>query len=86
MERRFDSEAGFTIVEVLVAAVILVMGSFATFSVKSVAVVPVTVKRYRLEVMRQLTDIAWGSGAIVVRSTGPGSAETLVSTASSSLP
>jgi phospholipid/cholesterol/gamma-HCH transport system permease protein len=42
------------------------MGSFATFSVKSVAVVPVTLKRYRLEVMRQLTDIAWGSGAIIV--------------------
>jgi phospholipid/cholesterol/gamma-HCH transport system permease protein len=25
-----------------------------------------TLKRYRLEVMRQLTDIAWGSGAIIV--------------------
>ncbi len=42
------------------------MGSFATFSVESVAVVPVTLRRYRLEVMRQLTDIAWGSGAIIV--------------------
>ena len=42
------------------------MGSFATFSVESVAGSPVTLKRYRLEVMRQLTDIAWGSGAIIV--------------------
>lgn len=39
MERRFDSEAGFTIVEVLVAAVILVMGSFATFGLLRAATV-----------------------------------------------
>jgi len=42
------------------------MGSFATFSVESVAGSPMTLRRYRLEVMRQLTDIAWGSGAIIV--------------------
>jgi len=42
------------------------LGSFATFSSHAVTVVPVTVRRYRVEVMRQLTDIAWGTGAIIV--------------------
>jgi phospholipid/cholesterol/gamma-HCH transport system permease protein len=42
------------------------MGSFGTFSARTVSVVPVTLTRYRTEVMRQLTDIAWGTGAILV--------------------
>ncbi len=42
------------------------MGNFATFSVEAVASTPITLKRYRAETMRQLTDIAWGSGALLV--------------------
>ncbi len=42
------------------------LGDFATFASHAVAVVPITVRRYRVEVMRQLTDIAWGTGAIIV--------------------
>jgi phospholipid/cholesterol/gamma-HCH transport system permease protein len=42
------------------------VGSFASFSAEAVAVTPVTVRKYPKEVMRQLTDIAWGSGAILV--------------------
>ncbi len=42
------------------------MGNFATFSAEAVGSAPVTLKRYRSETMRQLTDIAWGSGAIIV--------------------
>lgn len=42
------------------------VGDFATFSASAVAVTPVTLRKYPKEVMRQLTDIAWGSGAIIV--------------------
>ena len=42
------------------------VGSFASFSAEAVSVTPITLKRYPKEVMRQLTDIAWGSGAILV--------------------
>jgi phospholipid/cholesterol/gamma-HCH transport system permease protein len=49
-----------------VVGVLARFGDFATFSSHAVAVVPVTVRRYRVEVMRQLTDIAWGTGAIIV--------------------
>ncbi|HET7683827.1 MAG TPA: ABC transporter permease [Marmoricola sp.] len=42
------------------------VGSFATFSVQVVGAVPATLARYHREVLRQLKDIAWGSGAIIV--------------------
>jgi len=42
------------------------VGDFATFSAKSVVPAIQTFKRYRNETLRQLMDIAWGSGAIVV--------------------
>jgi phospholipid/cholesterol/gamma-HCH transport system permease protein len=42
------------------------VGSFASFSAEAVSVTPITLKKYPKEVMRQLTDIAWGSGAILV--------------------
>jgi phospholipid/cholesterol/gamma-HCH transport system permease protein len=42
------------------------VGDFASFSTQAISVTPVTLKRYPKEVMRQLTDIAWGSGAILV--------------------
>ena len=42
------------------------VGDFATFSARTVGSVGVTVSRYHREVLRQLKDIAWGSGALVV--------------------
>ena len=42
------------------------VGDFATFCGKTVASTGVTLSRYHREVLRQLKDIAWGSGAIVV--------------------
>ncbi len=41
-------------------------GDFATFFVQTLISVPVTIQRYHHEVLRQLKDIAWGSGAIIV--------------------
>jgi phospholipid/cholesterol/gamma-HCH transport system permease protein len=42
------------------------VGDFATFSTKAIVPAFQTFKRYRNETLRQLMDIAWGSGAIVV--------------------
>ena len=42
------------------------IGDFATFSVRTVGSTAITVKKYHREVLRQLKDIAWGSGALVV--------------------
>jgi len=42
------------------------LGRFSTFSGRALAAVPFTIRRYRPEIMRQFTDIAWGSGAILV--------------------
>jgi len=42
------------------------VGSFTTFSFKAIGAVPSTVARYRNECLRQLSDIAWGSGALIV--------------------
>ncbi|MCW2781345.1 MAG: transporter permease [Marmoricola sp.] len=42
------------------------VGSFSTFAGKVVGSVPYTFVRYRDEMLRQLKDIAWGSGAIIV--------------------
>ena len=42
------------------------LGSFATFSLVTLRNVPSTVRLYPTEMLRQLKDIAWGSGAILV--------------------
>lgn len=42
------------------------MGRFSTFSTVAVRSVPITFRKYFGEVMRQFTDIAWGSGALIV--------------------
>lgn len=42
------------------------LGRFSTFSGAVLRAVPRTVRRYPDEIMRQFTDIAWGSGAILV--------------------
>lgn len=41
-------------------------GSFATFSYKALAGIPTTLRMYPAETLRQLKDIAWGSGALIV--------------------
>ncbi len=42
------------------------VGDFAFFSAKALYSVPRSLKRYHKESLRQLSDIAWGSGAILV--------------------
>ncbi|MGA8256209.1 MAG: ABC transporter permease [Nocardioides sp.] len=42
------------------------LGSFATFAWITIKSVPSTLRLYPAEMLRQLKDIAWGSGAIVV--------------------
>lgn len=42
------------------------IGDFGTFAIKTLKALPVTVKNYRAETLRQIMDIAWGSGALVV--------------------
>ncbi|HEX2895329.1 MAG TPA: ABC transporter permease [Marmoricola sp.] len=42
------------------------LGDFATFAARTLAAVPMTVRLYHREVLRQLKDIAWGSGALIV--------------------
>lgn len=42
------------------------VGDFGTFAAKSVGGMWTTFRRYRNETLRQLMDIAWGSGAIIV--------------------
>ena len=42
------------------------VGQFATFSWRTLTAVPMTVRLYHTEVLRQLKDIAWGSGALIV--------------------
>ena len=41
-------------------------GDFATFSVKVITEIPITIKLYPKEVLRQIKDVAWGSGALLV--------------------
>lgn len=43
-----------------------VLGSFATFAARVIRYVPSTVVMYPKEMLRQLKDIAWGSGALLV--------------------
>ena len=42
------------------------VGSFATFAGVTLRNVPATIRLYPSEILRQLKDIAWGSGAILV--------------------
>jgi len=42
------------------------IGDFATFTIKTLRSLPYTFTRYRNEMLRQLMDIAWGSGALIV--------------------
>lgn len=42
------------------------VGDFGTFVVKTLGAVVITLRLYHREVLRQLKDIAWGSGAIIV--------------------
>ena len=41
-------------------------GAMATFVVRSLSSVRYTLVHYRTEVLRQLADISWGSGAVIV--------------------
>jgi phospholipid/cholesterol/gamma-HCH transport system permease protein len=42
------------------------LGDFTTFAARTLAAVPVTLRLYHREVLSQLKDIAWGSGALIV--------------------
>jgi phospholipid/cholesterol/gamma-HCH transport system permease protein len=42
------------------------LGRFATFAWRALVAVPMTLRLYHREVLRQLKDIAWGSGALIV--------------------
>lgn len=42
------------------------VGHFASFVVKAIGSVPYTLRNYRHEIIRMLSDITWGNGAIVV--------------------
>lgn len=41
-------------------------GEAATFSARALGATPYALRHYRTEVLRQLADISWGSGAIIV--------------------
>lgn len=42
------------------------LGSFGAFSVRALSAIPVTLRRYPSEYLRQLSDIAWGTGALLI--------------------
>ena len=42
------------------------VGDFTTFAGRTLGALPATVRLYHREVLRQLKDIAWGSGALIV--------------------
>lgn len=42
------------------------VGDFTTFAARTLGSLPATVRLYHREVLRQLKDIAWGSGALIV--------------------
>lgn len=52
-------------IEALVS-VLAQLGDFVTFAGRTLLAIPMTVRLYHREVLRQLKDIAWGSGAIIV--------------------
>lgn len=49
-----------------VTSVFADFGNFAMFTLSILGAVPHTIRRYPKEMLRQLKDIAWGSGAIIV--------------------
>ncbi len=49
-----------------VLGVLAQIGDFVTFTGKTIAAIPATIVNYHREALRQLKDIAWGSGAIIV--------------------
>jgi len=49
-----------------VMTVLAQVGDFGTFVWQTFAAVAVTIRLYHREILRQLKDIAWGSGAIIV--------------------
>lgn len=63
--RRLAADLGVKSVDGLMTT-LAQFGDFGTFCVKSVKSLPTTFKNYRAETLRQLMDIAWGSGALVV--------------------
>lgn len=48
------------------ATAIRAQGEKASFYLQCLLAVPLTLRRYRTEVYRQLSDITWGSGALIV--------------------
>jgi phospholipid/cholesterol/gamma-HCH transport system permease protein len=62
-DRMSDTVVGF--VEAIMSAM-ATLGSFATFAFDVVKAIPSTIALYPKEVLRQLKDIAWGSGALLV--------------------
>ncbi|MFT4264207.1 MAG: ABC transporter permease [Nocardioides sp.] len=61
MARGIVANAGGAVVDAFAA-----LGDFATFTWTAVRSIPATVTLYPNEVLRQLKDIAWGSGALLV--------------------
>jgi len=49
-----------------VVSTVAQVGDFGTFAVGTLRAIPATLVSYHKEVLRQLKDIAWGSGAIIV--------------------
>ena len=49
-----------------VVATLAQLGDFATFAGRTLLAIPATVLLYHREALRQLKDIAWGSGALIV--------------------
>ena len=49
-----------------VVGVLAQVGDFTTFAARTLGSLPATVRLYHREVLRQLKDIAWGSGALIV--------------------
>lgn len=63
--RSYASDAIVRVVEGVVA-VLAQVGDFATFAGRTLLAIPATVVLYHREALRQLKDIAWGSGALIV--------------------
>ncbi|MGZ4274982.1 MAG: ABC transporter permease, partial [Solirubrobacteraceae bacterium] len=58
-----DAVVGFADAVVTVLAQV---GDFTTFAGRTLGAIPMTLRLYHREVLRQLKDIAWGSGALIV--------------------
>ncbi|MCZ4499533.1 MAG: transporter permease [Marmoricola sp.] len=49
-----------------VITIVAQVGDFGSFAVATLGAIPATIRSYHKEVLRQLKDVAWGSGAIIV--------------------